>query len=419
MTTAECKCGPVELIFVVDSSESIGIQNFTLSKEFVVQVINRVLNGAHTFDGSDIIVVQYSHSKLQELISTRQDNINNVMELKRAIKEMRWLAGGTFTGEALQFTADKLVDHDRHRVAIVLTDGRSDILRDKVPLNVLCKVKNLPVASVGVIDVFHTGTNEEQLQSITCEKERTADLSYTIKTDDYAKLLDESLLNNLTNFICKDKKCPDFTCPAAFNEPTDLLIVLDGSASVGQQNFEVVREVAKNVAHRLLDTAPPGEGTDPSVRVSVMQYSDNKNQETEIGFSSDYKEISKALAEAAYMGKGTDLPDALRSITQHLNKQSRKRVKRRVLIFSDGRSQGDGTVQRIAQQAKKLIGNAEVYAVAVGTQLDDDGLGALVTGQEYGWSSTQLEKHLIRILSYDVLQRNITWQKIARRISLS
>ena len=38
----ECKCGPVDLTFIVDSSESIGSTNFALAKDFIVTVIDRL-----------------------------------------------------------------------------------------------------------------------------------------------------------------------------------------------------------------------------------------------------------------------------------------------------------------------------------------------------------------------------------------
>lgn len=60
----------------------------------------------------------------------------------RAVKNLQWIAGGTYTGEALQFTKDNLLRRftSDKRVAIVITDGRSDTLRDPTPLNSLCDV---------------------------------------------------------------------------------------------------------------------------------------------------------------------------------------------------------------------------------------------------------------------------------------
>lgn len=38
----ECTCGPVDLLFVLDSSESIGLQNFQIAKDFIIKVIDRL-----------------------------------------------------------------------------------------------------------------------------------------------------------------------------------------------------------------------------------------------------------------------------------------------------------------------------------------------------------------------------------------
>lgn len=41
---ADCekRCGALDVVFVIDSSESIGYTNFTLEKNFVINVVNRL-----------------------------------------------------------------------------------------------------------------------------------------------------------------------------------------------------------------------------------------------------------------------------------------------------------------------------------------------------------------------------------------
>lgn len=38
----ECKCAPLDLAFIVDSSESIGSTNFALAKDFIITVVDRL-----------------------------------------------------------------------------------------------------------------------------------------------------------------------------------------------------------------------------------------------------------------------------------------------------------------------------------------------------------------------------------------
>lgn len=63
-----------------------------------------------------------------------------LVSVSRAVKDLRWLAEATYTGEALDFALKNTIRlmRQENRVVLVLTDGRSDIIRDKVPLNVLC-----------------------------------------------------------------------------------------------------------------------------------------------------------------------------------------------------------------------------------------------------------------------------------------
>ncbi len=58
----------------------------------------------------------------------------------RAVKDLRWLAEATYTGEALLYSLNNMINKlvTERSVVIVLTDGRSDTIRDTVPLNVLC-----------------------------------------------------------------------------------------------------------------------------------------------------------------------------------------------------------------------------------------------------------------------------------------
>lgn len=127
---------------------------------------------------SHVGVVQYSGAKAQEVVKLGDPNIRDITSLKqyvdfkqkkktlhrnftyfafkefvciyliivvfyvRAIKELRWLAEATYTGEALEFSWNNMINqlgtNHSNSVVLVLTDGRSDTSRDNVPLNVLC-----------------------------------------------------------------------------------------------------------------------------------------------------------------------------------------------------------------------------------------------------------------------------------------
>lgn len=42
LSDCEKRCGALDIVFVIDSSESVGLTNFTLEKNFVINTINRL-----------------------------------------------------------------------------------------------------------------------------------------------------------------------------------------------------------------------------------------------------------------------------------------------------------------------------------------------------------------------------------------
>lgn len=154
------------------------------------------------------------------------------MFVSRAVKDLHWLAEATYTGEALEFALKNTIRlmRQENRVVLVLTDGRSDIDRDKVPLNVLCgnNVRVSPqvldtsgaapresgaatqnaftgpqVGGLGVKDYTGRQPNQEQLEDVVCKNDPKPGFSFVL--DNFAELLDDTFLQNLTSQICQGK----------------------------------------------------------------------------------------------------------------------------------------------------------------------------------------------------------------------
>lgn len=58
----------------------------------------------------------------------------------RAVRDLKWLAEATYTGEALDYALNETIKlmRNTNKVVLVLTDGRSDTERDETPLDILC-----------------------------------------------------------------------------------------------------------------------------------------------------------------------------------------------------------------------------------------------------------------------------------------
>lgn len=421
----ECRCGPIDVLFVVDSSESIGLHNFEIAKDFVIKVIDRLARDELVeFDPKKSVVgvVQYSHNQMQEHVDLRSPGIRDIQELKEAIKKLRWMAGGTFTGEALQYTREQLLPPTPNKqIALVITDGRSDTERDPTPLNVLCG-PNVQVVSVGIKDLFGAGASSDQLNAISCQglgPQSKPGLS--LVKENYAELLDETFLKQVASHICADKKCPDYTCPITFAGPTDIAILLDSSASVGSHNFLTTKQFAQRLAQRFLTARGSGPDPEPVVRVAVAQYSGSGQQRPGAGalqLQQNLTVLEGALERLYYLNDATDVADALAYATRFFRRASTSETRKRLLIFSDGHSQG-ATEEALRKAAQEALGaGLEVFVVAVGRQVNEAHLRALVSGASGEYSVAYGERHLFRVPSYQALLRGVFYQTVSRRVAL-
>ncbi|TSW35244.1 Collagen alpha-1(VI) chain [Bagarius yarrelli] len=401
----KCKCGPLNITFVVDSSESIGANNFAIAKDFIVAVIDRLVRDQQVkfgLDGSYVGVVQYSGAKAQEAVRLGDPNINDITTLKQAIKELRWLAEATYTGEALEFSWNNMINqlgtNHSNSLVLVLTDGRSDTKRDNVPLNVLCG-RGLQVVGVGVLDYSGRQPSSDQMGDVSCASDPSKPgISFVL--NNFGMLLDDTFLKNLTDKMCQ----------VSFKESTDILVMMDSSASVGAKNFELTQNFTKKLVKRFLTAE---KGRNMKVQVAIGQYSDTAKLEA--GFSANYSVVAAQLAEAKFQNAGTQLTEALSFTTNQFRAGRAK--KKKVLLFTDGRSQGMNSKQLEEAVAEINRQGIELFVLAVENQLNQYNLHILASRGRPN-DNIYASRHLIRAPDYHSLVRGVFYQTVSRKISL-
>uniref|UniRef100_A0A3Q3JFZ5 VWFA domain-containing protein n=1 Tax=Monopterus albus TaxID=43700 RepID=A0A3Q3JFZ5_MONAL len=409
-----CKCAPLDLAFIVDSSESIGEENFRLAKDFIITVIDRLIKDQHVkfaANESGVSVVQYSGSKAQEIVRLGF-NTNNLHDFKEAVRGLRWLAEATYTGEALDFALTRTIKlmKKENRVVLVLTDGRSDITRDRVPLNVLCG-QNLNVVGLGVKDYSGREPNPEQIGDLACKSDPKPGISLVL--ENFAELLNDAFLQNLTSTICQAKKCPDYKCPISFRAGADILMMMDSSASVGQKNFEISKAFVRHMADRFL-TAEKQRGA--TVRVGAAQYSRNANLEQ--GLTTNLTLLSQRIEEAAFQNDGTNVLEAMQfAITTLRGRGDASGGTKKLVLFSDGRSQA--VTQPVLEKRVREVADAgvELFVIAVGNQVNEVNLRTLVSKGRPD-NMTYAQRHLFRVSDYPSLLRGVFYQTVSRRVSM-
>lgn len=124
-----CRQTPLELVFVIDSSESVGPDNFDIIKDFVNGLVDRA---SVRRDTTRVGVVLYSHINIV-VVNLGQEVTQD--EIKSKVRSMTYLGEGTFTGSAIQ-QANQVFKAARpgvRKMAIIITDGQAD-RRDAVSL---------------------------------------------------------------------------------------------------------------------------------------------------------------------------------------------------------------------------------------------------------------------------------------------
>ncbi|XP_067865828.1 collagen alpha-1(XXVIII) chain-like [Heterodontus francisci] len=147
----KCKEKPLELVFVIDSSESVGPENFEIVKEFVSALIDRVSDSS---EATRIGVILYS---LEARIITHLWQGTTPENVKRAIQAMQYLGEGTYTGTAMKMANQvfKSARKDVHKVALVITDGQTD-KRDPTHLDMAVMEAHVLHTEVFVIGIVNT-----------------------------------------------------------------------------------------------------------------------------------------------------------------------------------------------------------------------------------------------------------------------
>ncbi|MBN3298023.1 COSA1 protein, partial [Amia calva] len=146
----KCRESPLELVFVIDSSESVGPENFDVVKDFVNALIDRV---SVSREATRIGVVLYSHINVV-VVSLQQPS--NQADVKAAVRKMTYLGEGTYTGSAIKMT-NQIFQVSRpgvRKVAIVITDGQAD-KRDSVRLETAVReahATNIEMFVIGVVN---------------------------------------------------------------------------------------------------------------------------------------------------------------------------------------------------------------------------------------------------------------------------
>ncbi|KAG7466891.1 hypothetical protein MATL_G00147110 [Megalops atlanticus] len=195
-----CKERPMELVFVIDSSESVGPENFEIIKDFVTALVDRVTVGRNA---TRIGLVLYSLDVNLEFNLARYITKEDV---KRAVRKMPYMGEGTYTGTAIRKATQEAFYSARsgvRKVAIVITDGQTD-KREPVKLDIAVReahAANIEMYALGIVNATDASQAEFLRELNLIASDPDSEHMYLI--DDFNTL--PALESKLVSQFCEDQ----------------------------------------------------------------------------------------------------------------------------------------------------------------------------------------------------------------------
>ncbi|XP_066547409.1 collagen alpha-6(VI) chain isoform X2 [Amia ocellicauda] len=343
-----------DIVILVDGSWSIGTDNFQKMREFLYTLID-------SFDVAPdqvrIGLIQYSNSPRTEFTLNKYNNKQDILQY---IQTLPYKGGGTKTGLGLDFMLKNHFTQESGsraaegvpQVAIVITDGQS---QDTVKL-AADEVKNSGISlyAIGIKDAVL-----EELKEIASDPDDT----YVYNVDDFAAL--QGVSKNIVQVLCTtveeatrqivqvSKECRKATA--------DFVFLVDSSTSIGETDFEQVRDFLYN----FVDGLEIGVN---KVRVGLAQYSDEVHQEFLLSQYSTKKPMLDYIQNLVYRTGSTYTGKALEFIktqyfTEAAGSRANKGVPQIAIVITDGES-----ADKVIEPARELrqLG-VTIFVIGIGT----------------------------------------------------
>ncbi|KAF5896160.1 collagen alpha-6(VI) chain-like, partial [Clarias magur] len=301
-----------DIYFLIDQSSSIYPPYFEDMKKFILEVLLRFTIGPNQVR---VGLVKYSDNYTLEFNLTKFTDKDS---LQRAVSSTTQIGGNTNTGMALSFMGQLFKAAEKNRttkvqeILIVITDGESD---DKVsnPAEEL-RTKGVTIFAIGI-----KGANTMELLEIAGDKKRM----YFVNNFDALKSLKEIIIKD----ICSSEACKNM-------KQADIIFLIDGSGSIGGGDFLKMKNFMNNVISKSVI------GND-SVRIGVVQFSNNIKDEFPLNRYSDKHQMQEAINGTQQLGGGTMTGAALTTLSGYFDPErgGRPGIPHILIVITDGESQ--------------------------------------------------------------------------------
>ncbi|XP_068092359.1 collagen alpha-4(VI) chain-like [Hyperolius riggenbachi] len=330
-----------DIVFIVDGSWSIGIENFKTMQTFLYTLINGFEVGQ---DKIRIGLVQYSDTPRTEFYLNTHDKKDDILQY---VQTLPYKGGGTKTGESLQFMLDNLFTESAGardkdgvpQIAVVITDGQSqDNIKES---SKRVKDAGITLYAIGIKDALLTELNE--IASDPDEK-------YVYNVADFTAL--QGISQNMLQVLCTTveeatRQIGQIAQGCRNANQADIVFLVESSTQTGEVTFQDM----KDFVHGFVSSLDVGFN---KVRIGLAQYSDETNTVfllNELSTKSEVLERIESLSfkrGTAYTGRALDIINS-RFFTESAGSRAAENIAQILVLVTSGRSADEA-----AQPAKKI-----------------------------------------------------------------
>ncbi|KAM7062788.1 collagen alpha-6(VI) chain [Molossus nigricans] len=336
-TEEACKEMKADIMFLVDSSGSIGSENFIKMKTFMKNLVSKSQIGANRVQ---IGVVQFSDINKEEFPLNKYTSQS---EISDAIDQMAHIGQTTMTGSALTFVSQyfspaKGARPNIRKFLILITDGEAhDIVKDPA---VALRQDGIIIYSVGVF-----GSNVTQLEEIS----GTPDMVFYVENFDILQHIEDDLVFG----ICSPRE----ECKRI--EVLDVVFVIDSSGSIDHDEYNIMKDFMIN----LVKKTDVGKN---QVQFGAMKYADDPQVLFYLNDLGTKSQVISALQSDQIIGGNTYTAEAL-GFSDHMFTEARgsrlhRGIPQVLIVITDGESHDTAELNATA----KALRDKGILVLAVG-----------------------------------------------------
>ncbi|CAH1789221.1 unnamed protein product [Owenia fusiformis] len=336
-----------DVVFLMDSSGSIGADNFIIMKNFIKAIVNDLNVGAGM---SRIALISFGSDAFIHFSLSDYDTKAGVMH---AVDRIPYTGGATNIADAIQlarfgvFKKPSEIGNNR-KIAIMIGDGRSTV-------NVKDTVLQARQARDEDIHIFAIGIGQELLMSELRGIASDPDEKNIFQADNFDMLMNirTILVDPVCNYVdeCSSSPCQNnatcvdgvtgyhcqckpgysgYRCEKQCEKKVDVMFALDSSGSLGVDNFYKQLYFMQDLTSQLGYNG--GEG----VRVGLLTFSDRVTNEFSFDRFLDKNAISNAIGSIPYVNGATNTQLAFKELRKQFVLKGRGDADKIGILITDG-----------------------------------------------------------------------------------